>query len=62
MEVHVICCNDRVEFAVIENEDLAKSKMEELSASYFETVRHSFKDENEYKKRLYWHIHTVDGM
>lgn len=61
MDVHVICCNDSVEFAVIEDEDKAKNKMVELSAAYFERNKGSFKDEAEYKNRCYWHIHTVNG-
>ena len=61
MNVHVICCNDSVEFAVIEDEDKAKAKMAELSAAYFERNKWNFRDEAEYKIRCYWHIHTVDG-
>ena len=61
MKVHVICCNDSVEFAVIDDEEKAKEKMRELSNSYFERNKWSFKDEAEYKIRCYWHTHVVDG-
>lgn len=61
MEVHVICCNDSVEYAVIGNEDLALKKLEELKAKYFERNRWSFRSEEEYSIRCYWHIHTVSG-
>lgn len=61
MQVHVICCNDSVEFAVIGDEEKAKDKMDELRESYFERNKGSFKDGAEYKIRCYWHVHTVDG-
>lgn len=53
MKVHAICCNDSVEFAVIEDEDKAKDKMVELSAAYFERNKWNFKDEVKYKNRCY---------
>lgn len=61
MNVHVICCNDGVEFAVVDDEEKAKAKMAELSAAYFDRNKGHFKDQAEYKARCYWHIHTVDG-
>ena len=59
MNVHVICCNDSVEFAVIEDEAKAQAKLEELRQAYFERNKWNFRDEAEYKTRCYWHIHTV---
>jgi len=61
MEVHVICCNDSVEFAVIGDQEKAKEKMAELSAAHFKKNKWSFRDNDEYRIRCYWHIHTVDG-
>ena len=61
MQVHVICCNDSVEFAVIDDEEKAKVKMAELRAAYYERNKWSFRDETEYAARCYWNIHTVDG-
>jgi len=61
MKVHAICCNDSVEFAVVEDAEKANAKMEELSTAYFERNKWSFKNKDEYKARCYWHIHTVDG-
>lgn len=59
--IHVICCNDSVEFAVVEDEEQAKAKLEELRATYFERNRWNFRDKDDYQRRCYWHIHTVDG-
>ncbi len=61
MQVHVICCNDSVEFAVVADDEKAKKKMGELRALHFERNKGAFKDEKEYLARCYWHIHTVDG-
>ena len=62
MEAHVICCNDSVEYVVIDNEQKAIWKMAELKADYFERNKWTFKTEKEYGQRCYWHIHTVDAM
>jgi hypothetical protein len=62
MKVHVICCNDSVEFAVIDDEEKAKEKMKELKAAYFERVKWHFRNEKDYAARTYWHIHTVEGQ
>ncbi len=61
MQVHVICCNDGIEFAVLEDEEKAKAKMKELSDAYFERNKFAFKNQEEYKMQCYWHIHTVNG-
>jgi len=61
MEVHVICCNDSVEFAVIGDIEKANSKMAELKATYYERNKGNFRDENAYGIHFYWHIHTVNG-
>jgi hypothetical protein len=63
MKIHVICCNDSVEFAVVEDEDIAKEKMAELKESYFEKNRWNFRDNrNSYNLRCRWHINTVEGI
>lgn len=61
MQVHVICCNDSLEFAVIGDKEQAKEKMAELSESYFDSNKGIFKDKAEYKINYYWHIRTVPG-
>lgn len=59
MEAHVICCNDGVEYVVVGNKEKAESKMAELSAAYFDLNRWHFGNDQAYKVRCYWHIHTV---
>ena len=62
MNVHVICFNDSIEFAIIENFDKAKQKMIDLSAKYYEQNKWSFNnDVNTYKRRCHWSINTVNG-
>lgn len=61
MKVHVICCNDAVEYAVVGDETKAVDKMAELRAEHIERNRWNFRDEEEYKLCCFWHIHTVDG-
>ena len=63
MIVHVICCNDSVEYAVVGVFEKAEEKMWELSAADFEKRSRdwSFKSREDYLNRMYWHIHSVDG-
>jgi hypothetical protein len=61
MNVHVICCNDMVVFAVIEDEEKARAKMDQLKTDDYQRNKWRYKDEIEYKLHCYWHIHTVDG-
>lgn len=59
MDAHVICCNDSVEFVVLNDEAKAKTKLEELRTDYYARHKWHFKNEAEYRIRCYWHIHTV---
>ena len=61
MKIHVICCNDAVEFAVIDDEAKAIAKLEELAENHFMKNIHTYTDRYDYKNRCYWHIHTVAG-
>lgn len=61
MNVHVICNNDSVEFAVVNDEKRAKEKMIELKDAYFERNKWNFRDREEYETRCYWHVHAVGG-
>ena len=47
MKVYVICCNDSVEYAVVDNEKRA----EELLKQRVDIA----------KENQYWHIHEVNG-
>jgi hypothetical protein len=61
-KVHVICCNDSVEYAVIDDERKAKAKLKELKNTYYENNKYCFNCSiEEYDIRYYWHIHTVNG-
>lgn len=63
MEVHVICCNDSIEYAIIGDIDKANKKMEELKQADWERLKFNlqFKDFKHYSSICYWHIHTVKG-
>lgn len=60
MKAHVICCNDSIEYVVLDDEPLAIGKMLELKNAYFERNKWAFNgDQEAYNRRCYWHIHTV---
>lgn len=62
MKVHVICCNDSVEYAVVNDESRAKDKMTEMSDDYWNRNKGMLNcTREEYEKRMFWHIHTVSG-
>jgi hypothetical protein len=62
MKIHVICCNDAVEYAVVEDLEKAEAKLKELKQAYFERHKWSFSsDKAVYETQCYWHINTVDG-
>jgi len=56
MDAYVICCNDSVEFVVIDDEARAEAKLQELRVAY------DLKNppQHKYSAPRYWHIHTVD--
>ena len=62
MQVHVICINDGIEFAVIDDKIKAEIKMNQLSDAYYDRNKFAFKDKEDYKRQCYWHIHTVNGF
>ena len=62
MNVHVICMNDSIEFAVVGDEEKAKQKMAELKASYLKQWRHMGRTEEDHRAICYRHIHTVPGI
>ena len=62
MKVHVICMNDSIRFAVVEDEVLANAKLIELKAEYYERNKGLFRSYQAYIDICYWHIHTVDGL
>ena len=59
-KAHVICCNDSIEYVVLDNEEQALIKLEEIARGKYEKFyKWEFEDYEEYRKRLYWHLHTV---
>ena len=65
MEVHVICCNDSIEYAVAGDIKKAEAKLLVLRNKDIERKRSTYGDESstikEYKDIYYWHIHSVEG-
>ena len=62
MKAHVICMNDSVRYVVLEAEDKAEIKMEDLKEMYWQEHEGFFSRSYEaYKSRCYWHIHTVEA-
>jgi hypothetical protein len=56
--------NDGMEFTVVGHEEAvvikaANEKMGELKDKYWIKNKHSFKDEEEYNSRCYWHLHDT---
>ncbi len=57
---HVICCNDSVEYVVVDDEAAAEIKKDELSKRDYDTrYKWTYPTYEEYKHTLYWHIHSV---
>lgn len=55
-KAHIICCNDAIKAAILDDKDLAESKMSIMKEEYFDKHQITLED----KDTLYWHIHTVD--
>ena len=60
MKAHIICCNDSVELAVIGSERKAFIKIEELADAHYEKTKSFWRSKKQYRKRCYWHFHTVE--
>lgn len=62
MEIHVICCNDSLEYAIVEDESKALKKLEELKQDYYERSKWFWREDYDtYKRVCYWHIRTLQG-
>ena len=67
MIAHIICCNDALEYVVIDDLEAAEEKLDKLAKEYWEinklNIIDSFlKDYKDFRKRYYWHIHTVEAQ
>jgi hypothetical protein len=62
-QAHVICCNDNVEFVVLDDEALARCWLEELARADWKagqaTAAGPYDTFAKYRARMYWHLHTV---
>lgn len=61
MEIHVICMNDSVQYAVVESKERAEEVRVKLKEEYFELNKWNFADYHSYEIQCYWRIRTVDG-
>lgn len=59
MKAYVICCNDSVEFVVLNSEEKANIKKDALKEEHFERNKHTFKNREQYENRCFWHLHDV---
>ena len=65
-KVHVIFMNDGPMYAYIGPEELAHLKSEELAEAHYDKIKYQcsgigqFEDYDDYRRRCYWHIHTVE--
>lgn len=62
MLVYVICCNDSLECAVLEDEERAKQKLVELKEAYYAQNNWNFRSREEFNNIHYWHIHTIEAV
>ena len=67
MEAHVICCNDTIMYAVINDAIKASVKMNELKCKEIDDRTRNYRTEDrikvieDYENINYWHIHTVEA-
>ncbi len=59
MKAYVICCNDSVEYVVLNDIDAANTKKEELKNECFEKNKWLFDDYESYERMCYWNLQDV---
>lgn len=59
MDAHVICCNDRIETVVLEDEARAQTILEGLRDRHYEQRRWQHPNFEHYRRIFFWHIHSV---
>jgi hypothetical protein len=64
---YVICCNDSIEFIVIDDYEKAEMKLSELRNKYRNDWLKKYIDTSmfdfyykQYNNSFFWHIHTVE--
>jgi hypothetical protein len=61
-KAHVICCNDSTEFVFFGTDEDAKLKLAQLALDdYVRRYTSSFKEYDDYRDRLHWHIRLVES-
>ncbi len=60
-KAHVICCNDAVQYVILDDENKAREVLEGLKlAHYQKMVQEGFTySYTEYSNQLFWHTHMV---
>ena len=59
MLAHVICCNDGVEYVVLDDSNRAYEKMLELKEEFFEHSKGMFRNRRDYELLCHWRMCTV---
>lgn len=61
---HIICCNDSMELVVLDNEEQAQVKLNELADQHYDKAAmlngQRFASRNYYNSIYYWHIHDIE--
>jgi len=61
MKVHVICCNDSIQHAVLDDPARAEETRSDLKEACWERHKALFDDRAEYERQFYWHVRITDG-
>ena len=59
--VYIICCNDLMVHAVVNDETLAKVRLVRLRLEHYEGIKYEYENFADYRNQFYWHIHDVEG-
>lgn len=65
-EAHIICCNEGMEYIILDNRVKARTTLDELKKQAYITYSEECPNTEdkalnlkEYSKQYYWHLHTV---
>ncbi len=59
MNAYVICCNDSVEYVVLDDANRAREKMLELEDAFFKRSRGLFLSREHYENLCHWRVCTA---
>lgn len=60
MIAYVICANNSIEGAVLDDEERALEESKRLADEYFKTHSFNFRDRAEYDHLIFWHLHETE--